>query len=196
MPAPVRTSSSRSAISTPSVWATARLTSCTPIRCCTLPDPVAALREMRGCASRAESWRRGMVTTGPSAGIPTSRRLGAGSRCTARSPAQRRRARRWPIPPGLGSRRGLRRGAPRRVSVVLRNARRPRVVGRAMGRSHDPIGDRASSRRRRPRDEDELRQIAEGWRRWAAHPDAWYAVLHGEISLPRIAIRPPRSERS
>ena len=29
--------------------------------------------------------------------------------------------------------------------------------------------------------EEELREIAEGWRRWAAHPDAWYAVLHGEI---------------
>jgi ubiquinone/menaquinone biosynthesis C-methylase UbiE len=29
--------------------------------------------------------------------------------------------------------------------------------------------------------EDELGAIAEGWRRWAAHPDAWYAVLHGEI---------------
>ena len=28
---------------------------------------------------------------------------------------------------------------------------------------------------------DELREIAAGWRRWAAHPDAWYAVLHGEI---------------
>ena len=26
-----------------------------------------------------------------------------------------------------------------------------------------------------------LREIAEGWRRWARHPDAWYAVLHGEI---------------
>jgi SAM-dependent methyltransferase len=29
--------------------------------------------------------------------------------------------------------------------------------------------------------EIELREIADGWRRWAAHPDAWYAVLHGEI---------------
>jgi SAM-dependent methyltransferase len=27
----------------------------------------------------------------------------------------------------------------------------------------------------------ELREIADGWRRWATHPDAWYAVLHGEI---------------
>ena len=29
--------------------------------------------------------------------------------------------------------------------------------------------------------DDELRDIADGWRRWAAHADAWYAVLHGEI---------------
>ena len=29
--------------------------------------------------------------------------------------------------------------------------------------------------------EKELREIAEGWRRWATHPDAWYAVLPGEI---------------
>jgi SAM-dependent methyltransferase len=29
--------------------------------------------------------------------------------------------------------------------------------------------------------EVELREIADGWRRWAAHPDGWYAVLHGEI---------------
>ena len=29
--------------------------------------------------------------------------------------------------------------------------------------------------------ETELREIAEGWRRWAAHPDARYVVLHGEI---------------
>jgi SAM-dependent methyltransferase len=29
--------------------------------------------------------------------------------------------------------------------------------------------------------EQELVDIADGWRRWAAHPDAWYAALHGEI---------------
>ncbi len=28
---------------------------------------------------------------------------------------------------------------------------------------------------------DDLREIADGWRRWAAHPDGWLAVLHGEI---------------
>ena len=27
----------------------------------------------------------------------------------------------------------------------------------------------------------ELEATADGWRRWAGHPDAWFAVLHGEI---------------
>ncbi|MGZ6952837.1 MAG: methyltransferase domain-containing protein [Acidimicrobiia bacterium] len=30
-------------------------------------------------------------------------------------------------------------------------------------------------------DRDELTTIAAAWRRWAESPDAWYAVLHGEI---------------
>ena len=29
--------------------------------------------------------------------------------------------------------------------------------------------------------QDELEQIALAWRRWADHPDGWFAVLHGEI---------------
>lgn len=28
---------------------------------------------------------------------------------------------------------------------------------------------------------DQLEEIAEGWRAWAAHPDAWFAVVNGEI---------------
>ena len=27
----------------------------------------------------------------------------------------------------------------------------------------------------------ELREIADAWRAWAAHPDGWYSVLHGEV---------------
>lgn len=27
----------------------------------------------------------------------------------------------------------------------------------------------------------ELEKIADGWRAWAAHPDGWFAVIHGEI---------------
>ena len=30
-------------------------------------------------------------------------------------------------------------------------------------------------------DGGQLAEIAEGWRDWAASPDAWFAVLHGEI---------------
>jgi hypothetical protein len=29
--------------------------------------------------------------------------------------------------------------------------------------------------------EAELREMADAWRNWAAEPDAWFAVLHGEI---------------
>jgi SAM-dependent methyltransferase len=28
---------------------------------------------------------------------------------------------------------------------------------------------------------DDLRRIADGWRRWAEHPDGWFTVLNGEI---------------
>jgi ubiquinone/menaquinone biosynthesis C-methylase UbiE len=28
---------------------------------------------------------------------------------------------------------------------------------------------------------DDLRRIADGWRRWAESPDGWFSVLHGEI---------------
>jgi SAM-dependent methyltransferase len=28
---------------------------------------------------------------------------------------------------------------------------------------------------------DDLRRISAGWRRWAAHPDAWLSILHGEL---------------
>jgi ubiquinone/menaquinone biosynthesis C-methylase UbiE len=28
---------------------------------------------------------------------------------------------------------------------------------------------------------DELADMAEAWRTWAAHPDGWFAVLHGEV---------------
>ena len=28
---------------------------------------------------------------------------------------------------------------------------------------------------------DEVRAVADAWRGWAAEPDAWFAVLHGEI---------------
>jgi SAM-dependent methyltransferase len=30
-------------------------------------------------------------------------------------------------------------------------------------------------------DEAELRSISAAWRRWAAHADAWFAIIHGEV---------------
>lgn len=41
----------------------------------------------------------------------------------------------------------------------------------------------------------ELRQVAEGLRRWADQPDGWFAVLHGEIlcRTPAPADRPPHA---
>jgi hypothetical protein len=30
---------------------------------------------------------------------------------------------------------------------------------------------------------DELGQIAAAWRDWAAEPDGWFSVLHGEILI-------------
>jgi hypothetical protein len=29
----------------------------------------------------------------------------------------------------------------------------------------------------------DLEDIAAGWREWAAHPDGWISVLHGEILI-------------
>ena len=29
--------------------------------------------------------------------------------------------------------------------------------------------------------EDELAEVADAWRVWAAHPDGWFSVLHGEV---------------
>jgi SAM-dependent methyltransferase len=35
---------------------------------------------------------------------------------------------------------------------------------------------------------NDLQEIADGWHRWAAHPDAWFVVVHGEI-LCRVSAR-------
>jgi hypothetical protein len=29
--------------------------------------------------------------------------------------------------------------------------------------------------------EEDLRRIADGWRAWAADPDGWLSLLHGEL---------------
>jgi hypothetical protein len=35
---------------------------------------------------------------------------------------------------------------------------------------------------------DELRQIAAAWQDWAAEPDGWLSLLHGEIPI-RVSVR-------
>jgi SAM-dependent methyltransferase len=47
-----------------------------------------------------------------------------------------------------------------------------RIVNSAIGRQ--AVTDGLAS-------EQDLREMSDGWRRWAEHPDAWYAVPHGEI---------------
>ena len=71
--------------------------------------------------------------------------------------------------------------AARRVRVVLRDARGPRVVGRPLGRPHHRVGDRDQAVEIGAATAAELDAMAAAWRRWAADPDGWFAVLHGEI---------------
>lgn len=47
-----------------------------------------------------------------------------------------------------------------------------RVTGSRLG---DQLVDNGAATRA------ELAELADAWRRWAEHPDAWFAVLHGEI---------------
>jgi ubiquinone/menaquinone biosynthesis C-methylase UbiE len=37
-------------------------------------------------------------------------------------------------------------------------------------------------------DPGELARLAQGWRSWAASPDAWFAILHGEVICRRSAL--------
>jgi SAM-dependent methyltransferase len=38
-----------------------------------------------------------------------------------------------------------------------------------------------------------LAELADAWRAWAAHPDGWFAVLHGEVLCRRLPPPPPAS---
>ena len=33
--------------------------------------------------------------------------------------------------------------------------------------------------------EDDLQRLSNGWRQWAADPDGWISVLHGELLIRR-----------
>ena len=106
----------------------------------------------------------------------------AGHVLAGRGPLQQGRARRGPIPPCVGARRGLHRHRAGRIHLVLRHARRPRLVGHALGGPHHRIRDH------RPRPSSSGLRAPTRCRRWpkrgAPGPpnlDGWYAVLHGEI---------------
>ena len=55
------------------------------------------------------------------------------------------------------------------------------MVGRAVGRSHDDVSCWAQLVALGESSVEELRSIADAWHRWAAHPDGWFLVPHGEI---------------
>ena len=146
-------------------------------------DPVRALREMRrvcrpgGLVAVRDSdyaafaWFPAAARAGPLAGaLPGGR------------PRQRRRARRRP---------------PAAVLGPGRRVHRPHAVGRAPGASPTPTtapsgaacGPTGSSPRRWPTQlvddglatTDELHGISAAWTAWAEDPDAWIALLHGEL---------------
>ena len=72
-------------------------------------------------------------------------------------------------------------GRGRGVGVVLLDPRGPGVVGRPVGRPHarSSVGDQAVEAGQCTR--GDLDAMADAFTGWAAHPDAWFAVLHGEI---------------
>ena len=126
------TSSSAPPTSTRSTSPTTRSTSCTRTRCCnTCPIPSARCARCGACASPAASSPRATATTPRSPGIPhdpDARRLARDVRHgRTRQP---RRARRRPVPAAWAHAAGFTDVAAERVGVVLRDARRPRVVGR------------------------------------------------------------------
>ena len=56
------------------------------------------------------------------------------------------------------------------------------MVGRAVGRPVHPVGSSSDQLLGHGiADRADLEAFAAGWRRWAASPDGWFAVLHGEI---------------
>jgi hypothetical protein len=65
--------------------------------------------------------------------------------------------------------------------LVLCHTRGYCVVVRYLGRAAHSLRFRSLAVERGLSEPAELAQLAEGWRRWAELPGAWFAVLHGEI---------------
>ncbi len=153
-----------------------------------LPDPVAALREMKRVCKPS-----GLVAArdGDYGGFrwyPDEPAIDLAGAVPQNRAPQRGRARRGPIPPGVGAPRGLRRRGTERLSVVLRNARRPRVVGWAVGRSHDRFRDRAPSRHRRPRDREGVARDRGGMASLGRTPRCLVRCPSRRDPLPRVVI--------
>ena len=97
-------------------------------------------------------------------------------------PLQRRRARRRPPAAVVGARRGLLRG--RRAGSSTWCYASPEDRAWWGGLWADRVVDSALAAQAVERGiatADELAEVADGWRRWAAHDDGWFSVLHGEV---------------
>jgi hypothetical protein len=85
----------------------------------------------------------------------------------------------------MGASGGLRDRAAVGVGLVLRDAGRPRVVGRTLGRPDHASAIAQQAVRDGHASQGELADIAAAWRAWAAADGGWFAVLHGEIVCGR-----------
>ena len=186
-------SSSRWATCTRSTSPTRRSTWCTRTRCsstspirsprcgrcdgCCAPDGVVAVRDSDYATF---TW------------WPEDPRLDALARAVPRGGAeQRRRTRRRPAPARVGARGRVH----ARSTPARRRGASPR---RRTVRGGAGCGPTASWRRRSPTrpstggfaTRDELEEISAAWRAWSDSPDAWFAIVHGEVRA-----RPDSSQR-
>ena len=176
-----RTSGSRSATSTRSRSRTTRSTSSTPTRCSStwpIPSPrcarCAALSARRHRRRAGQRLRGDDLVPGRSAARPLAGALPRGR------PRQRRRAGRRSPAAGVGAGPpGSRTSSATGIGVVLRDAGR-RPGGAGCGPTASPPRPSRAGGRARPQRSRELLDRG-AWRTWAAAPDGWFSVLHGEI---------------